>query len=281
MVTGPPGGPGAILVDEELPETLFVFPLRRAVPFPNLMMPILLDSPKSREIIAQVEAGNGYVFLVMQRDPDEEDPGTRSFYSIGVIARVLKVLKLPDGSASAMCQGLRRGKVKKFLRKKPLLLGKVASVVDIPPKGKRAKAAFRKLQDTLHKVVGMSDSLGDEITTAVLNIEQPDQLADFTGSYFLKAPEQRQKVLETLEVGKRVEYALQYVMAELELAELGNRIQEEIRAKAEKAQKEYFLREQLKIIRRELGEETGRARGRDRQRIERGDRGGEMPSHGT
>ena len=129
------------------------------------------------------------------------------------------------------------------------------ALVDIPPKGKRAKAAFRKLQEALHRVVGMSDSFGEEITTAVLNIEQPDQLADFTGSYFLKVPEQRQKLLETLEVGKRVVYALEFVLAELELAELGNRIQDEIRSKAEKAQKEYFLREQLKIIRRELGEE--------------------------
>ena len=122
VVTGPVGAPGAILVDEDLPETLFVFPLRRAVPFPNLMMPILLDTPKAREIIAQAEAGNSHVFFVMQKDPEDEDPGPRGLCKVGVIARVLKVLKLPDGSASAMCQGLRRAKVKKFLRKKPLLL---------------------------------------------------------------------------------------------------------------------------------------------------------------
>ena len=276
MVTGAVSPPGTILVDEDLPETVFVFPLRRAVPFPNLMMPILLDSPRAREIIAQAEAGNGHVFFVMQKDPDDEDPAPRGLSTVGVVARVLKVLKLPDGSASAMCQGLRRAKVTRFLRKKPFLVGKLRKLVDIPARGKRSKAASRKLQDALHKVVAMSDSFGDEITTAVINIDRPEQLADFAGSYFLKESEQRQKVLETLEVGKRVELALQFVLAELELAELGNRIQDEIRAKAEKAQKEYFLREQLKIIRRELGEEQD-AREAEISRLEAAITDADMP----
>lgn len=276
VVSGPGPGSGAITVQEDLPETLFVFPLKRAVPFPNLMMPILLESARAREIVSKAEAGNGYLYLVAQKDPEEENPGPSDFHDVGVVGRILKVLKLPDGNESVMCQGLRRARIKRYARKKPLLLAKTEALVDIPPKGKRAAAVFRRLQDTLQKVAQMSDGYGEEVTTAVLNIEAPDQLADFTGSYFLKDPGQRQKLLEAIDVGKRLELALEFVMAELELAELGNQIQEEIRAKAEAAQKEYFLREQMKIIRRELGEETD-AREAEIARLEQAIEGAGMP----
>jgi len=247
---------GGLIVQQELPNTLFVLPMRRAVPFPNLMMPILLDSPRARDIVSQAEAQNGYVLMLTQKDDDLEEPGSGDFYQIGVIARVLKTLKLPDGNATAMTQGLQRAKVVKFLRsKKPFLVARTEVLVEIPASGKRGKALFRKLQEALRKVLEVSEGYPEEAGTAVLNIEQPEQLADFTGSYFLKETLDRQKLLEAADVNKRMEIALKLVLTELELAELGNRIQNEIREKAERAQKEYFLREQLKIIRRELGEE--------------------------
>ncbi|MCC6670720.1 MAG: endopeptidase La [Planctomycetes bacterium] len=255
-VQGPEGQGTSLTVQEQIPETLFVLPLRRAVPFPNLMMPILVDSPRAREILAKAEANQGYVLLLTQKDPSIEEPGPADFYDTGVIARVLKTLKLPDGNASAMSQGLRRGRIERYVREKPLLLAKVKPVVELPPRGKRAEALFRALQKNLRRVVEVSGTYGNEFATALLNIEQGDQLCDFTGSYFLKNIEDRQRLLDLVDVEQRLEAALEMVMRELEFAELGNRIQEEIRTKAEKAQKDYFLKEQLKIIRRELGEET-------------------------
>ncbi|MEM7205646.1 MAG: endopeptidase La [Planctomycetota bacterium] len=254
VVTTESGAAGAVVVSDSVPETLFILPLRRAVPFPNLMMPILLDTPRAKEIVAKAEAGNGHLLLLAQRDPDQETPAPADFHQVGVVARILKTLKLPDGNSSVMCQGLRRASVARYLRRK-LLVVRAKVLVDVPAKGKRAQAAFRELQRSLTKVVEVSDSYDKDFNTVVLNIDQPEQLADFTGSYFLKDSEQRQKILDCLDVGRRVELALEFLLAELELAELGQRIQEEIRAKAESAQKEYFLREQLKIIRRELGEE--------------------------
>ena len=255
VVTDAEIGPGALMVQEELPERMCVFPLRRAVPFPNLMMPILLDSQRSREIVAKAEAQNGYLFLVAQKDPEEEEPRADGLYEVGVIARILKTLKLPDGNESVMCQGLRRGAIARFVRKKPHLIVKTKVLIDIPSKGRRARAVSRRLRQALGKVVNVSDDYGEDLGTAVLNIDQPDQLADFAGSYFLKQTDQRQQILEALDINKRLDLAFEFVVTELELAELGNRIQEEIRSKVEKAQKDYFLREQLRIIRRELGEE--------------------------
>ncbi|MEE9125515.1 MAG: endopeptidase La, partial [Planctomycetota bacterium] len=269
--------PGALIIQPDLPDTLFVLPMRRAVPFPNLMMPILLDSPRARDIVSQAEAQNGYVLMLTQKDDDIAEPGPQDFYEVGVIARVLKTLKLPDGNATAMTQGLQRARVVKFLRrKKPFLVARTAVLVEIPASGKRGKALFRKLQEALRKVIEVSDGYPEEASTAVLNIEQPDQLADFTGSYFLKETRDRQKLLEAADVNKRMEAALKLVLTELELAELGNRIQNEIREKAEQAQKEYFLREQLKIIRRELGEEKD-VRLAEIQRMEEGIEAADMP----
>jgi ATP-dependent Lon protease len=256
--TEKPAGPepAAIQVREQLPETMFVFPLRKAVAFPNLMMPVLLDTPRSREIVAKAESHNGHMLLLALKDPTQEAPPPDGFHEVGVIARILKVLKLPDGNSSAMCQGLRRGKVEKFLRTRPFAVVRARALSDIPASGKRAQALFRRLQRSLKRVADVAQDYGEEFSTAVLNIEEPDQLADFTGSYFLKKQQQRQALLEAVDVNQRLELALEFVLAELEVAELGARIQEEIKAKVEKAQKDYFLREQLKIIRRELGEET-------------------------
>ncbi len=269
--------PPVLTIDEQLPETIFVFPLKSAVAFPNLMMPVLLDTERSREIVAKAEAQNNHIFLLTQRDESIDTPGPSQLYRIGVIARILKTLKLPDGNSSVMVQGLQRAKVKRYLRKKPFLLAKVQETVDVPAKSsKRNDAIFRKLQESLRKVSELSEGLGADFSTAVLNIESADQLADFTGSYLLKKTEERQRVLETLDIGKRAELALEFVLTELELTELGNEIQAEIRAKAEKAQKEYFLREQLKIIRRELGEETD-AREAELERLQLAIKEAEMP----
>ena len=248
---------GSLAVTQELPDTMMVFPLRQTVPFPNLMMPVLLDTDRARDIVSQAEAQHGYVLLLVQKDPAQEDPSAKDFHDVGVIARIVKTLKLPDGNSTAMAQGMARAAVVRFLRrKKPLLVARTKVLVDIPVTGKRGEAMFRALSENLRRMVEVSDQYGADFTTAVLNIEQADQLADFTGSYFIKDFESRQRLLAAIDVEQRVEIALELVMNELELAELGNSIQEEIREKTERAQKEYFLREQIKIIQRELGEET-------------------------
>lgn len=254
-IDGPSPGSG-LAVTQNLPERVMVLPLRRAVPFPDLMMPVLLDSDRAQDTVRQAEAQNGYILLLCQKDPEQEEPGKGDFYSVGVLARVLKTLKLPDGNASAMCQGVCRAEVLSLnQRKKPLLVARIKQLVDLPIHDQRGRAMVQVLRSTLQRMVEVSEHYGDDFGTAVLNIEQPEQLADFCASYFVKDYELRQKLLEELDVSKRVERALELVTQELELAELGQRIQDEIRQKAEKAQKDYFLREQLKIIRRELGEE--------------------------
>jgi ATP-dependent Lon protease len=247
-------GAGSMLVQDTLPDTLFVFPLRAAVPFPNLMMPLLLDSQAARDIVAKAEAHNGFLLLVLQKDPEQEPQTSEDLHEVGVLTRILRTLKLPEGGMSAMTQGMRRVRVQKLVRQKPFLVARVKEAVEIPAQGERAQSLFRLLQKQMRQLAEVQEQTDSGFATALLNVDDPSQLADFTAGIVRKV-EDRQRLLATLDVEQRLELGLQLAMAETELATLDKQIQGEIRAKAEKAQKDYFLREQLKIIRRELGEE--------------------------
>lgn len=248
------GGGNSVVVQDSLPDTMFVFPLRKAAPFPHLMMPLLLEQQDARDIVAKAEAHNGFVFLVLQKDPEQESPAAGDLHEVGVITRVLKSIRLPDGGMSAMTQGMRRARLVKLVREKPHMVARVKELVEIPPQGARAASLFRLLQKQLQKLAELQEQGDTGFATALLNVEDPGQLADFTAGVLRKVAD-RQRLLEQHDVEKRLELALQLAMAEGELVELDKKILGEIRDKAEKAQKDYFLREQLKSIRRELGEE--------------------------
>ncbi len=237
-----------------MPTTLFAFPLTRAVPFPNLMMPLLLESQMERDIVAKAEAQNGHLFVVLQKSADKDRLLEQDLHEVGVVSRILKTLKLPDGSASVMVQGIRRACIVKVVRHKPCLMVRVKELAEIPALGKKAESLARLLQEQLRKFADLQDHSDAGFQTAVLNLENPSHLSDFAGSVVRKF-EDRQRILALADVEQRLELALQLAMGAVELAELDKQIQEEIRGKTEKAQKDYFLREQLKLILRELGEE--------------------------
>lgn len=245
---------GSMVVQDALPDTMFVFPLRKAAPFPNLMMPLLLEQQPARDIVAKAEAHNGYLFLALQKDPEQDAPGPADLHEVGVVTRILKTIKLPDGSMSAMTQGLRRARLVKMVREAPHMVARVKELVEIPAQGERAGSLFRLLQKQLRQLAELQEQGDTGFASALLNVEEPGQLADFSAGVMRKV-EDRQRLLEQVDVEKRLELALQLAMAEGELVALDKKILGEIRDKAEKAQKDYFLREQLKSIRRELGEE--------------------------
>ncbi|MFO0276918.1 MAG: endopeptidase La, partial [Planctomycetota bacterium] len=207
-----------------------------------------------REIVAKAEAHNGFLFLVLQKDPEQEQPGPDGVHEVGVVTRILKSLRLPDGSMSAMTQGMRRARIVKLVRQAPHMVARVKELVEIPAQGERAGSLFRLLQKQLQKLAELQEQGDAGFATALLNVDDPGQLADFTAGVVRKVAD-RQRLLDQIDVEKRLELALQLAMAEGELVALDKKILGEIRDKAEKAQKDYFLREQLKSIRRELGEE--------------------------
>jgi len=191
-------GAGAVMVQDQLPDTMFVFPLRTAVPFPNLMMPLLLDSEAARDIVAKAEAHNGHLLLVLQRDPERPPRGLEDLHEVGVVTRILRTLKLPDGGMSAMTQGLRRAKVHKLVRQKPHMVVRIKEAVEIPAQGPRAESLFRLLQKQLRQLAEVQDQVDTGFATALLNVEDPGQLADFTGGIVRKV-EDRQRLLDAVD----------------------------------------------------------------------------------
>ena len=261
VIGGDPAAGAVVLHETKLPNKAFVFPLRRAVAFPVMMMPVRLESENAREIVAKAEAHGGHLLLLAVRpEHAEEEASPETLYEIGVLAKVLRTLRMPDGTATAMIQGVDRARVVRWVKKRPpLLVAGIEQVVEIPAGTDRAKALFATLRDTLTRIARIGTGLEDEsgsFGTAVLNIDRSEQLADFTGANVLEEVADKQRILELADIEERLEFAVEKVVGRLQIAELGQQIHEEIRRKTEEQQKKFFLREQLKIIRRELGEET-------------------------
>jgi len=280
-----------IRVEEATPSSLFVLPLRQAVPFPGILMPVQLSSDRARAIVAKAADQGGFLGLFARRsgtggggeqelggmaderlDEDEDDieaPAPKELHRIGVVAKVLKQINLPDGRKAVMLQGLKRVRMIRAVRRRPFLILRVEDVPDIPPAGDRAEAQVRNLQTLVRGIVENSPQVGEEFLTAAMNFDYPGQMADFCAAYLIRNLGQRQAILEALDVGERLDLVVEALTRELTLLELGARIRDEIKQKVEKAQKEFFLREQIKIIRRELGEEVDSKEAEIRQLKER------------
>jgi ATP-dependent Lon protease len=258
-----------------IPQSLPILPLLRAVPFPGIMMPVQLASERARATVQRAgQRYEDYVALVAKKrkkqesvgDPremlaggpeDDGGPYLRSdLYSVGVIAKILKLIHLPDGGQAAMLHGVRRFRLGRVVRRKPLLVVKVERFEEQKRQNKRVEAQVRNLQQLSRGIADNSPQFGDEFITAVMNIDGPAQITDFVSAYLVRDLDLRQQILEAANVAKRLDLAVEALTKELSILELGARIQDEIKQKIEKAQKEYFLREQIKIIRRELGEEV-------------------------
>ncbi len=251
-----PGSP-LVRVEDVSPATLFVFPLRRAVPFPGLVMPVLAEG-RTKEIIEKAQAQGSHIALVLQREPEQEAFTSAAFHSIGVLARIHRVLALPNGNATALCGGIKRLRIEKFVRTSPYPIAKVSYPPELNPGGPELAALARNVPILVKSIVANDSSFGDELATAVLNIDNPGALADFVAAYFVKDLKERQRALETFDVVARLRIVNELLTRDNEVLALGKRIQDEIKEKIEKHQKQFFLREQLKVIRRELGEERDR-----------------------
>lgn len=245
------------LKDDDLPKLLVVFPLRRSVPFPGLIMPVHAEQGYETGIMEKALADGQRVGLLLAPGMDESGVIKRSseMARIGVVAEIHKRIRLPDGNTNYLCRGLRRFSVERFARLRSIPVARVSYPEDVYPAGDETEALARNVLSLAQKVAAHNPSLGDGFNLAALNIDPSGNLADFAAAYLLKDTAGKQAILEELDVRERLRMVDEGLTRELVTLELGDRIQEEIRERIEAQQKEYFLREQIRIIRRELGEE--------------------------
>jgi ATP-dependent Lon protease len=236
-----------------IPEELPIFPSGQTVVYPAIIIPIGTGEEKLVRLIDEAASKDKFVGFFAQR-PDSDKPLPESLYSVGTVAIIARMFKLPDGSIRAFFQGISRARVKEITQVEPYLKARIEVLEDRVERGTELEALTKNLLNLFQKAVELAPNLPAELSIAALNIPEPGTLADFVAAHISLKPEEAQEILETLDVSERIKKLTAYINRELEVLELGSKIQSQVKQEMDKAQREYFLREQLKAIQKELGE---------------------------
>ena len=233
-----------------------VMPLRNTVLFPQQVIPIYIGREKSLKLIEDLGPGDKHIVVVAQEDGSIEDPKPEDLYAYGTLGVVLKVFDMPDNSKSAIVQGIERVKLLSFGDAEPYYRAVVERIKDNPVGDDLELDALAKnLRDTFTELIQVAPNLTEEHSGMLSNIQKPSRLADRAVSLLTVPNQEKQEVLEELEVKKRVEKTITLLTREIQRIKLGEEIQTEVHDEISKTQREYYLREQMKAIKRELGED--------------------------
>ncbi len=235
-----------------------VMPLRNTVLFPQQVIPIYIGREKSLKLIGDIDSKSKQIVVVAQEDGSIEDPTTEDLYEFGTLAVVLKVFDMPDNSKSAIVQGIRRVKILKYVSETPYHRAIVRTIESHTPENDlELDALMNNLRQTFAELVQVAPNLTEEHSGMLSNIQKPSRLADRAISLITVSNQEKQSILEELDVKKRVEAAISILTREIQRIKLGEEIQTEVQDEIAKSQREYYLREQMKAIKRELGEDEG------------------------
>jgi len=238
--------------DRSLP----ILPVRDTVLFPHAVLPLTVGRESSVQLINSLGEDKTIV-VVAQREARVDSPQPTDLYTVGTLAVVHKVVKMPNQSLFVFAEGLERVRLVEFTQLTPFMRGRVESIPEgIPPKGAEIEALQRNVLTLFQQIVAGSPTLSDELSTVAMNIEEPGRLVDFIASSLpsLSTPD-KQDTLETTDVRVRLEKINQHLAKELEVQQLRNKIQSEVQDRVQQTQREYYLREQMKAIQKELGEQ--------------------------
>jgi ATP-dependent Lon protease len=240
-----------------IPAELPILPLRDTVLFPNSFMPLAVARESSVRLIDDAIANGKLIAVFTQRDAAVEEPGQTDLFTVGTATHIHKMFKLPDGSLRLIVQGLARLKLDEVVAAQPYLRARVSAATEGTNDADRLEidALARNIKTNFQQVVSLSPLLSDDLQTLAMNITEPGRLADFIASSLSTiSTAVKQEVLETLDIRARMDSLNRILIKELEVLELGSKIQSQVQSEVGKNQREYFLREQMKAIQKELGE---------------------------
>jgi ATP-dependent Lon protease len=236
------------------PATLPVLPLKETVVFPESMTPLAIGQDRSVKLIEDVVSGERLLALITVRNEEADQPGWDDLYDVGTAAVVHKMIKVPDGTLRILVQGLRRIRLEGRTQTDPYLVGEFSEVPDVLEESREVEALTRNVQGLFARVIGLVPYLPEELQIAAANVEDPSALCNLVASTLRLKPEEKQKLLELADVHARLREISAILNRELEVFELGSKIQSQVQEEMEKGQREFFLRQQLKAIQEELGE---------------------------
>ncbi|MER3318543.1 MAG: endopeptidase La [Allomuricauda sp.] len=240
---------------ESLPETLPVLPLRNTVLFPGVVIPITAGRDKSINLIKDANNGTKTIGVVSQKDESVENPGPEDINMVGTVARILRVLQMPDGNTTVIIQGKKRFKIDAVLTEKPYLTAKVSEAAEERPdeKSSEFEAIIDSIKELAFKIIKDNPNIPSEATFAIKNIQSNSFLINFVSSNLNLAVKEKQQLLEIPNLQERALTTLKYMNMELQKLELRNDIQSKVRSDMDQQQREYFLHQQMKTIQEELG----------------------------
>jgi ATP-dependent Lon protease len=254
-----------------LPDILGILPLRSAVVFPHAVVPLAAGRTSSVRLIEDATQGGRLVGAVMQKDPSEDAPDADDLHEIGTLSLIHKVLKQPDGTLRLVVQGLGRFRIVEVIETTPYLRARVESLVEEEDQDVETQALTRSAASLFQQIVALSPALPGELASVVSGTEAPGQVADLIAASLPTLPlPLKQELLQTVAVKPRLGKLIEALGKEAKVLELGSKIQSEVQSEMSKTQREYYLREQLKAIQKELGEADERTQEIDalREKIE-------------
>jgi ATP-dependent Lon protease len=243
----------------DIPPVLPVLPLRGLVIFPGQIHPFLISRSASLKLIEDLPGPRSVIALTTQKKPEEENPQPDDLFTRGTAVRILKMLKYPDHSVRVLVQGLARIDLLEFVQREPYFTARIERLADQVAASKDLDALQAHVASQFSKFVSLVPYLPDELQVMAMNIHEPGRLADLVASYMKIAVEEEQDLLSTLEVKSRLEKLSSILNREIELLELGHKIQGQVQSELNKNQREFYLRQQLKAIQKELGEGDARS----------------------
>jgi ATP-dependent Lon protease len=244
----------AVGAGRELPQEVGVLPLRDTVTFPDMLIPLNVGQPRSVELINEVLRGDRSIAMVASRNTEAETPSPDDLYSVGVLGAVARMIRVPDGTLRVLIQGGPRIRIVRWVRTEPYLVAELAEAPDVVEHTPELTALMRNVQNTFTDIIEQVPYLPEELQIMVANVDDPSVLAHLIAGALRIPTEEKQALLEELDVAKRLRKLSEILARELEVVAIGSKIQSQVQSELDKGQREYFLRQQLKAIQDELGE---------------------------
>lgn len=244
-----------LMRNEDIPSELALLPLRNNVLFPGVVIPITVGRDKSIALINEANKGSKIIGVVSQANPDVEDPEAKDLNKIGTVARILKVLKMPDGSTTVIIQGKRRFRIDNFIQTYPYFKASVSPLDEAESNSnEQTTMLFKTLKEMALSIIKENPNIPSEAGFAIKNIDSPIFMVNFISSNMNATVQEKQKLLEENDLIKRGEMLLIHLTKELQAVEMKNEIQQKVKLDLDQQQREYFLHQQMKTIQEELGE---------------------------
>ena len=242
--------------DAEIPGTLPLMPVRDVVVFTDMVLPLFVGREKSVRAVQEAVAKEGYLFLATQMDPSIENPGTDEIFTIGTVGRVLRMLKLPDGSVKILVQGTAKAKIINYTRRRSMYRVKVEMILEpeIDKISLKTEALMRNVREHCEKILVLRGEMSGDVIAILQSVEEPGKLADLVASNLRLNIEDSQQLLEIADPKMRLKKVNDLLAKEVQLSTMQAKIQSEVKEEMSRSQRDYFLREQVRAIHKELGE---------------------------